>query len=85
MAASAEYVPWAAFCRGVHAVTSRALRSAPESTSTSTVSMKPHPVKAQRSAVKANSSANQADAYQQQGVVQPQQQRCLMQQLSMLA
>ncbi len=43
MAASAEYVPWAAFCKGVHAVMSRALISAPSSTKTSTVSMKPHP------------------------------------------
>ena len=59
--------------------------SRPKSTSTSTVSMKPQPVEPQMSAVKAKTSANQAGAYKQQGVVQPQQQCCLMQQLSMLA
>ena len=37
-AARAEYVPWAAFCRGVQAMMSLAFMSAPISTSFSTVS-----------------------------------------------
>ena len=84
MVASAEYVPWAAFCRGVHAVTSRALRSAPKSTSTSTVPMKPQPVEPQMSAVKAKTSANRLVPTNSRGLRSPQQQCHLMQQLDIL-
>ena len=41
--ASAEYVPCAAFCSGVHCVTSRASTAAPAASSLATVSGNPHP------------------------------------------
>ena len=44
MVARAEYVPWAAFCNGVHCVRSLAFTSAPSLMSCVTVSRNPQPI-----------------------------------------